>query len=213
MTTSKKTLSWFITAIFMLSTVSIFSIDDAFADSRYEHNKYSKKYKQSSHHYEYKHKHKYKHRQHVPDHVIHRGPRKKNVVHRTYHYRDVKVIRHHGPEYGGYGYFFHDSDAYPWLAFTAITLKILDNVNENQQRAHEAAQVKASVAPIGERIIWHEGAASGSVTPIRDGTSTSGRYCREFQHDVKIGGRNERAYGTACRKPDGSWEVISSSSY
>jgi len=40
-------------------------------------------------------------------------------------------------------------------------------------------------------------------------TSTTGRYCREFQQEVKIGGVKERAYGTACRNPDGSWEVVS----
>jgi len=36
-----------------------------------------------------------------------------------------------------------------------------------------------------------------------------GRYCREFLQEVVIGGRKEQAYGTACRQPDGSWEVIS----
>jgi surface antigen len=36
-----------------------------------------------------------------------------------------------------------------------------------------------------------------------------GAYCREFQQTVSIGGREERAYGTACRQPDGSWKVVS----
>jgi triosephosphate isomerase len=37
----------------------------------------------------------------------------------------------------------------------------------------------------------------------------AGRYCREFQQTVTIGGRTEQAYGTACMQPDGAWEVIS----
>lgn len=48
----------------------------------------------------------------------------------------------------------------------------------------------------------------GTVTPTETYQRPSGRYCREFQQTVTIGGRSERAYGTACRQPDGSWEVV-----
>jgi len=141
--------------------------------------------------------------------VIHRGGRAfAPPGHRMRRYRDILVVRPHGYWYPGYAYFLGDDDAYKWLAFTAITLKLLDNLNEQQQREHEAAQVAATTAPIGERIIWQQGAASGAVTATREGTSTSGRYCREFLQEVLIGGRKEQAYGTACRQPDGSWEVI-----
>jgi hypothetical protein len=124
-------------------------------------------------------------------------------------HRDVVIIRPHGHWYPGYAHYYHDDDAYKWLAFTAITLAILDFLNEEQQRAHEAAQIAATTAPIGERIIWSEGGASGAVIATQEGTSTAGRYCREFLQEVSIGGRTEQAYGTACRNPDGSWEVIS----
>jgi hypothetical protein len=33
-------------------------------------------------------------------------------------------------------------------------------------------------------------------------------YCREFQTTVVIDGRPERAFGTACLQPDGSWAVV-----
>ncbi len=141
--------------------------------------------------------------------VIHRGKPRAASDNRVRWYRDVVVVRPHGHWYPGYAYHYHDNDAYKWLAFTAITLGVLDFLNEEQQREHEAAQVAATTAPIGERIIWREGGASGAVTATREGVSTSGRYCREFQQEVSIGGRTEQAYGTACRKPDGSWEVIS----
>ena len=29
--------------------------------------------------------------------------------------------------------------------------------------------------------------------------------CQE--HEIKVGGRMEQGYGTACRQPDGSWEI------
>ncbi|EAS40673.1 hypothetical 17 kDa Surface antigen, partial [Photobacterium profundum 3TCK] len=99
--------------------------------------------------------------------------------HRTY--RNVVVVRPHGHVYYGYGNYYNDNDAWKWLAFTAITLKLLDNLNEQQEREHEAAQVKATTAPINEQINWSDGGASGSVTATREGTTTSGRYCREFQ--------------------------------
>ena len=47
-----------------------------------------------------------------------------------------------------------------------------------------------------------------SVTPTRTYQANSGRYCREYQSSVTIDGRRENAYGTACRRPDGSWEII-----
>jgi len=148
------------------------------------------------------------------------GPHAKHYVIRRDHpvvvpekrirrYRDVVVLRPYGHWYPGYGHYHTDSDAFKWLALTAITLKVLDNLNEAQERAHEQAQVRATTAPIGETIIWQEDGASGAVTATREGTSTAGRYCREFQQKVTIGGRTEEAYGTACLQPDGSWEVVS----
>lgn len=38
--------------------------------------------------------------------------------------------------------------------------------------------------------------------------SAKGQYCREYQKTVTIGGREERAYGTACRMPDGHWQIV-----
>ena len=141
--------------------------------------------------------------------VIHRGPTVVIPHQRTRRYHNTTIYRPHGRWYSGYGRYYADNDAFLWLAFTAITLKVLDNLNENQQRAHESAQVIATTAPVGESIRWNQGGASGSVTTTRDGTSTSGRYCREFQHDVTVGGKKEQAYGVACRQPDGSWEIVS----
>ena len=50
---------------------------------------------------------------------------------------------------------------------------------------------------------------SGSVTPKAAYQDNDGRYCREYQQTVTVGGKTEQAYGTACRKPDGAWQVVS----
>lgn len=50
---------------------------------------------------------------------------------------------------------------------------------------------------------------SGTVTPVETYQRDDGRYCREYQQTVTIGGKTEEAYGTACRQPDGSWEIQS----
>jgi hypothetical protein len=162
--------------------------------------------------YDKRHKNKkHKKSRHVKSPIMHHGHSYEIPSHRIRRHRNVMVVRPYGHLYYGYGPYYRDDDAYKWLAFTAIAVKLLDNLNEQQQREHEAAQVRATTAPIGETIYWNEGNASGYVTPIRDGTSSGGRYCREFQHEVTIGGRKEQSYGTACRQPDGSWEVISTS--
>lgn len=72
------------------------------------------------------------------------------------------------------------------------------------------ANQKARSAPIGETISWDNPRTGnrGVVTPVREGSTQSGRYCREFQQTIYVGGREETGYGTACRQPDGSWEIV-----
>jgi surface antigen len=33
-------------------------------------------------------------------------------------------------------------------------------------------------------------------------------YCREFQQTIIVGGKPQQAYGTACRQPDGAWQIV-----
>jgi surface antigen len=65
-------------------------------------------------------------------------------------------------------------------------------------------------APVGETISWRnpDSGNYGNITPTRDGYSSSGRYCREYQQTIYVGGKKESGYGTACRQPDGSWEIV-----
>lgn len=123
-------------------------------------------------------------------------------------YRDVVVVRPYGHWYSGYGHYRRDDDAFFWLGLTGITLALLNNINENQQRALEQAQIRATSAPIGQPIYWSDGGANGQVVALREGRTGDGGYCREFQQTVMIGGRAEDAYGTACRMPDGAWQLV-----
>ena len=89
-----------------------------------------------------------------------------------------------------------------------------NSIGRSLDRADRAAvtraQDEAHRAPVNETISWRnpESGNYGTVTPVREGVSSSGRQCREYHHTVVIGGRQEEAYGTACLQPDGSWQIV-----
>ncbi len=73
------------------------------------------------------------------------------------------------------------------------------------QQAHQ----RAYTAPIGETVNWNNPQSGhyGNVTPIRDGRSTNGRYCREYSQTIYVDGRSETGKGTACQNSDGTWQI------
>lgn len=72
------------------------------------------------------------------------------------------------------------------------------------------AQQQAAVAPVGQAIAWNnpQTGNSGTITPTRDGTTNTGRYCREYTQTIMVGGQKQSGVGQACRNPDGSWEIV-----
>lgn len=46
-----------------------------------------------------------------------------------------------------------------------------------------------------------------TITPTKTYQTQSNQYCREYQTSVTIGGELQKGYGTACRQPDGQWEI------
>ena len=62
----------------------------------------------------------------------------------------------------------------------------------------------------GELSSWRnpDSGHEGTVTPTRTYELASGEYCREYQQTVTIDGKVEKAFGKACRQPDGSWKII-----
>ncbi len=62
----------------------------------------------------------------------------------------------------------------------------------------------------GETSQWSnpDSGHSGTVTPTETYQTSAGKYCREYQQTILVGGEQEVAYGTACRQPDGSWKIV-----
>jgi surface antigen len=50
---------------------------------------------------------------------------------------------------------------------------------------------------------------SGGITPVRTFPGAQGQPCREFLSTIVIGGQEQQGYGTACRQPDGTWQIVS----
>ncbi len=84
-------------------------------------------------------------------------------------------------------------------------------LDERDKRLHaEAAQRALETAPSGTSVQWRnpDNGHAGTVTPAKTYQTAHGAYCREFQQTVTIDGKLERAHGTACRQPDGSWRMV-----
>lgn len=69
-------------------------------------------------------------------------------------------------------------------------------------------------APSCSTITWENPQSGnyGSITPTTTYEESPGRYCREFQQQIVVGGQAQDGYGTACRQPDGSWEIVAGQS-
>ncbi|MFC7335138.1 RT0821/Lpp0805 family surface protein [Rhodocista pekingensis] len=65
-------------------------------------------------------------------------------------------------------------------------------------------------APGGSAIAWHnpDDGIRYEIVPEEAYERTSGRYCREYTSRAFIGSRLEEVTGTACRQPDGTWEIV-----
>lgn len=63
-------------------------------------------------------------------------------------------------------------------------------------------------APDGETITWANDRRQYAVTPEGSFQRGDGRYCREYQATSTVGGQRVQTYGTACRQPDGSWQLV-----
>jgi surface antigen len=64
-------------------------------------------------------------------------------------------------------------------------------------------------APSGRVTAWQnpDTQTHYQAQPLRTYQRPDGRYCREYQTRTLVGGAWRDAYGTACRQPDGSWEL------
>ena len=84
------------------------------------------------------------------------------------------------------------------------------SMDQSDREQANAAFVRSTRVAVGETVYWNNEQTGhwGTYRPIRDGESKMGYYCREFVTTVYVHGRTDKLYGTACRKPDGSWHAI-----
>jgi len=75
--------------------------------------------------------------------------------------------------------------------------------NRSSQNALETAQVNTPVT-------WRnpDSGNSGTITPTRTFQASNGSYCREYNQTIVVGGKTTQGYGTACRQPDGTWQIV-----
>ena len=78
------------------------------------------------------------------------------------------------------------------------------------QYASQAHHDALEYEPSGAETRWHnpDTGHCGTVSPGPAYRDDRGAYCREYQQTVTIGGREQQAYGQACRQPDGTWKVV-----
>ena len=81
----------------------------------------------------------------------------------------------------------------------------------DKRMAAEAAQTAFEQNRSGQASVWKnpDTGNSGTVTPTRTYQLASGQYCREYEQTIVVGGQPNQAYGTACRHPDGTWQIQS----
>jgi surface antigen len=76
---------------------------------------------------------------------------------------------------------------------------------------NRTAQTAFETGQSGQSLPWNnpKSGNSGVITPSNYYTGSNGQYCREFNQKITVGGKTESGYGTACRQPDGTWQIVS----
>jgi len=74
----------------------------------------------------------------------------------------------------------------------------------------QTSQRALNNAQNGQSLPWKnaETGNSGSITPSNYYKNNNGQYCREYTQTIVVGGNRQQGHGTACRQPDGSWQIV-----
>ena len=100
-----------------------------------------------------------------------------------------------------------------WATGAGVLLGALvgNNIGQSLDRADQQYLSQASYRSFetGAPVQWKnpDSGNYGYVEPRRAYQTQGGGYCREYQQTVYVGGQPQKAYGTACRQPDGSWQI------
>lgn len=63
---------------------------------------------------------------------------------------------------------------------------------------------------VGQPAYWQNRntGADYTVVPTRNVSVEGNPYCREYRTTAIVSGKKQQVYGTACRQPDGAWQVV-----
>jgi surface antigen len=83
-------------------------------------------------------------------------------------------------------------------------------LDEHDKLMMQNAQLKSlETSKTGHTTSWNnpDSGNRGEFIPTKT-YQANNTYCREYTQNVYIGGELHKAYGTACRQPDGSWKIV-----
>jgi len=83
---------------------------------------------------------------------------------------------------------------------------------KDKQMAAQAATLAFEQNASGQPSVWNnpDSGNHGQVIPTHTYQLASGQYCREYTQTIWVGNDPQKTSGTACRQPDGSWQVENS---
>ncbi|MEQ8281789.1 MAG: RT0821/Lpp0805 family surface protein [Parvibaculum sp.] len=102
-----------------------------------------------------------------------------------------------------------------WATGAGVLLGALigSEIGKSLDRADRAAMGQTTYNALetgrsGQAVQWRnpDSGNYGTVTP-QSAYQSGNVTCREYTQTINVGGRSEQAYGTACRQPDGSWQI------
>ncbi len=101
------------------------------------------------------------------------------------------------------------------IAGTLLGAALGGSVGESLDRAdmtyyQQTSQQALESGQTGQSMPWSnpQSGNSGTVTPGNYYKTASNQYCREYSQTITVGGKTQRGYGTACRQPDGTWQIV-----
>jgi surface antigen len=106
---------------------------------------------------------------------------------------------------------FHGQDAWLGVLGGAIIGGIAGHqVGEYMDRQDRMNMRSAVIStPVGQEASWTNTKRdiTYTVKPVKN-YHRDGRYCREYQTRIIVGGKIRKAFGRACQMPDGQWKII-----
>lgn len=97
------------------------------------------------------------------------------------------------------------------VAGTVIGVLVGSSIGRSMDQADRYCAGQAlEYTPDQQPVVWQnpDDRQQYSVRPVKTYQRGDGRYCREYITEAQVAGSREQTYGTACRQPDGSWEIM-----